>query len=464
MADDTFVPTSTLTPSPAPQLAGTTVTSGPASGSTATTQGINQLAKDRIARFEQELKDPQLLDRLEYLFFYQESDVKRVECGSVIFETLVNRAYFKNQTLKRTAFSKYYANNATSTRPHTNLTTEMVRRVIFNGQNDTNLATDNGSNEKGNPVAGKRVRAGCTGSWFDLKTGQKITDSAKVLALTDAYDGSKEFLYRGDGAGEYSTDAGKNAGIYAKKYNITPTSPSTFNSHTPLPEDLVQARSSPLTGKETRNIEPPAVVNNTDGHGPTVIKNTNDMPKGMFAFPGVGAMVWVFFREGNPLYPVYFAASYSANEWKGAYHGASLNPEGTNNGTVDSQVSSSLKLNPNAGGGLEFTHIKDATDPSGSHDKAVAMIYGDDGSNMMFSKGYHQIYTRHDRRDQIDGHLYNVINGAEEKWVEDDSSTNMRGNVTIKIGKIDAESMEVMKELSDFSKQMNDTLMSNSSK
>jgi len=119
-----------------------------------------------------------------------------------------------------------------------------------------------------------------------------------------------------------------------------------------------------------------------------------------------------------------------------------------------------MRLNPNAGGGLEFTHVKDASDPSGSSDKAVAMMYGDDGSNMMFSKGYHQIYTRHDRRDQIDGHLYNIVGGAEERWVEDDSSINIKGNVMIKIGKIDATSMEVMKELSDFSKQMNDLLMS----
>jgi hypothetical protein len=466
MADNTLVPTSTLTPSPAPESSGITVTSGPASGSTATTtQGINQLAKDRIAYFESELKDPQLLDRLEYLFFHQENKTKKVECGAIIFETAVNRAYFLNKTLKQIVFTAaYYAHNGMSTRPHTELTKEMIRRVIYNGQNETDLATDNASNEKGNPVAGKRVRAGCTGSWFNLKTGQKITEPAEVTRLTDANDGSKEFLYRADGGGGYATAAGLKAAKYAKKYNIQSTSPSIFEAGKSLPEELVKARSSPLTGKEVGNIEPPAIVNNTDPHGPTVIKNTNDMPKGMFVFPGVGAMVWVFFREGNPLYPVYFAASYSSNEWEGAYHGSSLNPEGTNNGTVDSQVASSLKLNPNAGGGLEFTHVKDASDPSGAHDKAVAMIYGDDGSNMMFSKGYHQIYTRHDRRDQIDGHLYNIINGAEEKWVEDDSSTNMRGNVTIKIGKVDAEAMEVMKELSDFSKQMNDTLMSNSSK
>ena len=29
-----------------------------------------------------------------------------------------------------------------------------------------------------------------------------------------------------------------------------------------------------------------------------------------FAIPAVGAHVWVFFRDGNPQFPVYFAASF----------------------------------------------------------------------------------------------------------------------------------------------------------
>ena len=426
--------------------------------------GPNQLARDRISYFRAELNDPQLLDRLEYLFFHQENNTKKVECGSIIFETAVNRAFFLNKTLKQVVFTAaYYAHNGTSTRPHTALTTEMIRRVIYNGQNDTNLATDNASNEAGNPVAGKRVRAGCTGSWFNLKTGQKITNSGEIVQLTDTNDGSKEFLYRADGSHGYSTKAGLRATAYAKKYNIQPTTPSTFNANTPLPEDLVDARKSPLTGKEVGATAPMSIINNTDPHGPTIIKNTNDAAKGMFAFPGVGAMVWVFFREGNPLFPVYFAASYSSNEWKSAYNATGISPEGTNQGHVSGQAANSMKLTPNAGGGLEFTHVKDSSDPSGAHDKAVAMIYGDDGSNMVFTKGYHQIYTRHDRRDQIDGHSYSIIHGTEEKWVDDDSNVNIRGNLTIKIGKVDSESMGAMEELAEFSKQLNDTLMSNSS-
>tara|TARA_R110000765_G_scaffold372190_1_gene462576 strand:+ start:842 stop:3100 length:2259 start_codon:yes stop_codon:yes gene_type:complete len=41
--------------------------------------------------------------------------------------------------------------------------------------------------------------------------------------------------------------------------------------------------------------------------------------KGSFCIPAVGAHVWVFFREGNPNFPVYFAASFGQSDWQGIY-------------------------------------------------------------------------------------------------------------------------------------------------
>lgn len=204
----------------------------------------------------------------------------------------------------------------------------------------------------------------------------------------------------------------------------------------------------------------PSIVLNTDPHGPTIVKNTNDQSKGLFTFPAVGAMVWVFFREGNPQYPVYFAASYGTEEWKSAYGSSNgINGDGTNVGNIDNQTANSLKFIPNAGGGLEFTHIKNNDDPSGASDRHVAMMYGDDGSNMVITKGYHQIYTRHDRRDQIDGDSFNIIGGNEEKWVEGESNLNIRGNHYITVGKITNETLQAMNELAVFSKQMNSLLI-----
>jgi len=41
----------------------------------------------------------------------------------------------------------------------------------------------------------------------------------------------------------------------------------------------------------------------------------NDAAKGLFSIPKVGSRVWVFFENGNPNRPVYFATAYSQSDW-----------------------------------------------------------------------------------------------------------------------------------------------------
>ena len=79
--------------------------------------------------------------------------------------------------------------------------------------------------------------------------------------------------------------------------------------------------------------------------------DTAGMPAGVFAIPGPGAMLWVFFREGNPLFPVYFAASYGRTEWQNAYQ-ANSEPADYGNvsvmrtGAADATISNSNLENP----------------------------------------------------------------------------------------------------------------------
>lgn len=209
------------------------------------------------------------------------------------------------------------------------------------------------------------------------------------------------------------------------------------------------------------SLASPSVVNKTDGYGKTIVKNTNDMAKGLFAFPNVGAMVWVFFREGNPLYPVYFAASYSSSEWQSAYRGSSLNASGTNTGNPSpDEIANSTNLNFNSAGGIESTEVTSVSDPTKS--KKVLMIHGPDGSNRAFTPGYVQDYTRGSKRDQVDSNSFRIVGGYEEKWVEADSSYNVRGNNIIKVGKFDQEAIDAMQALSDFSNEINQSLKTQS--
>jgi hypothetical protein len=41
--------------------------------------------------------------------------------------------------------------------------------------------------------------------------------------------------------------------------------------------------------------------------------------KGTFSIPNVGSHVWIFFREGDPMFPVYFAVSFGDTDWKSIF-------------------------------------------------------------------------------------------------------------------------------------------------
>lgn len=201
------------------------------------------------------------------------------------------------------------------------------------------------------------------------------------------------------------------------------------------------------------------VIANTDGYGRTIVKNSNDMAKGMFAFPNVGAMVWVFFREGNPLFPVYFAASYGSSEWQSAYRGASLNATGTNTGNPSSnEIANSAQMNFNSAGGLEASEVINVADPSKT--KKMLMIHGPDGSNKVFTPGYVQDYTKGSKRDQIDSNSFKFVGGSEEKWIEASSNENCRGHKTRFVGVFTKQATEAARSLADISYEINKKLTS----
>jgi len=47
--------------------------------------------------------------------------------------------------------------------------------------------------------------------------------------------------------------------------------------------------------------------------------NYSNLARGLFTIPNVGSHVWVFFADGNPNLPVYFAASHGQEDWKRIY-------------------------------------------------------------------------------------------------------------------------------------------------
>lgn len=198
----------------------------------------------------------------------------------------------------------------------------------------------------------------------------------------------------------------------------------------------------------------PSIVNNTDSNGRTPVINTNDMASGLFTYPNPGAMVWVFFREGNPLFPVYFAASYSSAEWKSAYRGGSPAEAYTNDGKT---IGRGTVAKFGEEGGIltqSMTNMSDALANSSS-----LSLFHQHGSNITMKDGCDFYFSRNNKRDEVDNDRFILTKGYKEEWIEGDASTNTRGNLIVKVGNISAEAIAAMQELSNMSYEMNQMLM-----
>lgn len=204
------------------------------------------------------------------------------------------------------------------------------------------------------------------------------------------------------------------------------------------------------------------LVNNTDRHGPVVTQNLNNVAKGLFSYPAAGSMLWVFFREGNPLYPVYFAASYSDKEWKSAYGLASDGPGYRPEATADNQVTSTGGLmNLNGVGGIRW---EDTNNPSDRmQDQKSIMFFGEDGSNIFMGKGYNQYFSKFDRRDQVEGDRWESTLGFKENWVQGDSNEVVMGDVFVKIGNVSQPAVDAVQRIQELLVEIQKPLSESSS-
>jgi hypothetical protein len=212
------------------------------------------------------------------------------------------------------------------------------------------------------------------------------------------------------------------------------------------------------SGCEDPNAPQTNLANRTSDHGPLVVKNTNDTPNGLFAYPSVGAMIWVFFREGNPLFPVYFAASFGKSEWSGAYKqgspapGIAYNGEGPGGG-----FSHGTEFKPTPAGGISTVYTVNPTDPS--KDQKSIMLYADDGSNVFLGTGYNQYFSQHDRVDYVTEDRFNSTMGYKEQWVQGDSNTVIMGDCYIKIGDVSQRAVDAMEQIKKYTEEIQAPLL-----
>ena len=280
------------------------------------------------------------------------------------------------------------------------------------------------ADKNGNPV-------GTNGGYF------RVADTGSSTALTGQSSSGAIDFYAGNDPSLTNYFTGLNSN--GTNISVQPVD-VTGDSANALKDFISTNNSNANIASAAPGSQSTSLVNRPNPHGAMPIQNLNNTAKGLFSYPAAGAMLWVFFREGNPLYPVYFAASYSSDEWKSAYRQGS-NTTGYSDGE-NGVFSTGGIMNLGGVGGLSWSNTHSPTDPSKAQQNM--MFFGEDGSNMFMGNGYHQIFSKFDRRDQVEGDRWNTTLGYKEDWVQGDHNHVTMGDVYVKIGNVSQPAVDAV--------------------
>ena len=135
--------------------------------------------------------------------------------------------------------------------------------------------------------------------------------------------------------------------------------------------------------------------------------------KGSFGVPAVGSHVWLFFREGNPTLPVYFAVSYDAIDSRGI-HDAYGNPGINYPETFENKTSANTEYNVN----VETYRNKYVLNQKGG---SIEIINTDLNEKIKFTH-YSGSFKEFNNQANIE-----LATGNDQKLVLNDSYNTVRG-------------------------------------
>lgn len=383
------------------------------------------LARDRQSRFGQEISQnqEQILGRIQALANREVGSNPAAQ--QAFIETIVNRAYFSNRSLNTIIYEGAYGFKGNDTATPSSSIRTAFNNVIAGG-NTTNLATDAGYNLPragpggGNFVTGNSAKQ-VTGV-MDLQTGRFVTDQALLNKLNTEGDrsGRYEYFVRQDRA---TTRAGIEQ--YAQENGIEQSTAIAQN-----------AANQPT-------IQHPTPFPRNDG------PDTNYQALGMFGYASEGTAVWCFFREGNPLFPVYFAASYGQKEWSNMYSygspglGAGVGPKGALDNTEKMRMSL-------YGGGFESAQISEGEEESSLEANYEFQVYGKNGSNLLFAKDHTQFNSTYNHNQRVSGDFHEITEANKEQRVRGDKNSYIEQDMFITVGNWSQDSIEASDEIQEY--------------
>lgn len=167
--------------------------------------------------------------------------------------------------------------------------------------------------------------------------------------------------------------------------------------------------------------------------------------KGIFSIPNVGAHVWVFFRDGMPLYPVYMGASFGQSDFESifrdnnnSYQDYPQTFESNGKGvrqTVDLNTATyrnKMVVNQR-GAAIEIVNTTDRESYKVSHFQG-GFFEMNNKYNSLFNPKNFQLLTLKDKFETIRGH--------SNLFIDRDSDETVQGNRIIKVGNLNKTALD----------------------
>jgi len=166
--------------------------------------------------------------------------------------------------------------------------------------------------------------------------------------------------------------------------------------------------------------------------------DTNYIPTGMFGSAREGQLVWCFFQEGNPLFPVYFAASYGREEWQNISQATSP--------SVGNGIDDTWAVNwKTEAGGLRFVQTRENAE-AGLEDDYISEFYGQYGGTLRFKKEGSEFFQPFHHGQQIEGNFYDVTVANREQKTGGTDNRLIEGDSYVTIGDWSQEALEAAAE------------------
>jgi hypothetical protein len=165
--------------------------------------------------------------------------------------------------------------------------------------------------------------------------------------------------------------------------------------------------------------------------------NTNNQALGMFGYASEGQAVWVFFRDGNPLFPVYFAASFGSKEWGNIYQNAS---DAFGSGTKGTE-----KFMANFyGGGFSSSS---STNESPLGEGFAFQLFDKNGSNLTFAKDHTQFNSMYNHVQRVLGDNHDIVEANKEIRVRGNFNNFVEQDLFVTVGNWTQEAIDASDEI-----------------